>query len=286
MASGDIIRLGDYVNTFGDGSDGVFNSSASVQWAPPSGLDDADFIVKNFSSFTLNSGHTITASKRIKGIWIRCTGNIVINGTIDVTTRSPKLAFATNGVPGYSKMSLKYSSPLFGWMEVVPIGGAGGNGGGYSTTYTSGLGGAAGAFGGSSGGSGACGGANGFSPISGVGGGTFGGSSVGTSAGSGIAGGVGGGGGAVYIFAQGTVTIGSTGQILANGANGGNATGGANGAGGGGGAGGGIIIILSKGAFSNSGSLNVNGGTGGTGISGVAAGSAGGAGTVIAGQIL
>jgi hypothetical protein len=72
----------------------------------------------------------------------------------------------------------------------------------------------------------------------------------------------GGGGGSLVIRAQGAITIGSTGQITANG---GNATGlsaGTNYAAGSGGGGGGIVILASQASITNDGTLSAAGGNG------------------------
>ena len=77
------------------------------------------------------------------------------------------------------------------------------------------------------------------------------------------------GGGAVFLFVRGSVRIGSTGKITANGGNGANGVladrGDQTATGGGGAAGGGIVAIIHTGDYNNSGSITVNGGTGGIG---------------------
>lgn len=106
------------------------------------------------------------------------------------------------------------------------------------------------------------------------------GSSGSVSAGSGSTG-SGGGGGVIIIVCKGTLTIGSTGIVRANGGNGGNGGNGAvgpgdggssaaGGGGGGGGSGGGVIMLFYYGAYSNAGIVQVNGGAGG--IKGTGAG--------------
>lgn len=82
------------------------------------------------------------------------------------------------------------------------------------------------------------------------------------------------GGGVIILLVGGKLTI--TGAIDCSGNNGGNGGNGAYNGGGGGGGGGGRIFICHKGDISNTGTLNVNGGTGGTGGN---TGNAGGIGT-------
>lgn len=79
-------------------------------------------------------------------------------------------------------------------------------------------------------------------------------------------------GGFILLLVKGNLTIGTTGQLLADGGNGGNGTNGngnastpCSGGGGGGGAGGGVIALRHKGTYTNNGNIQVNGGTGGVG---------------------
>lgn len=115
-------------------------------------------------------------------------------------------------------------------------------------------------------------GAGGSAPGGGGGGGIMQYTVPSSSAGSGLQGGY--GGGLLVIIASGNITIGATGQIKCNGGNGGNGGNGlavdsgtssaAAGGGGGGGAGGGVVLLLHGGSYTNSGSIQVNGGSGGT----------------------
>jgi hypothetical protein len=76
---------------------------------------------------------------------------------------------------------------------------------------------------------------------------------------------VGGGGGSLVIRAAGAITIGSTGQITANGGNGIGITSGLTSIGGSGGGGGGILILASQSGITNNGTLSAAGGNGGNG---------------------
>lgn len=81
--SGDTI--GDY-NFWGDGSDGAFSSVANTSL--PSTLD-GDCIIKQYTDFTLNTGHTFTMTNRARCMVIYVSGNATINGTFSGSARGP-----------------------------------------------------------------------------------------------------------------------------------------------------------------------------------------------------
>jgi hypothetical protein len=94
-------------------------------------------------------------------------------------------------------------------------------------------------------------------------------------------------GGFICIIAKGNITINSGGIVTANGGNGGGGGSGYgssnigyNGGGGGGGSGGGVIALYYKGAYTNSGTVRVNGGSGGSGGVGNYNGNSGSSGSV------
>ncbi|MFZ5645822.1 MAG: hypothetical protein ACOY46_19875 [Bacillota bacterium] len=153
----------------------------------------------------------------------------------------------------------------------IGVGGSGGTSGSVTGKVGGNFGGGGGGYH-SSFGIGAVGGT-----LSGGGGGGGNSSSVGGS-GGGIP------GGCVMLIARGNIVIGATGQILCNGIQG--SAGGSvpynNGYGGGGGSGGGgggVILLAYKNSFTNSGVLQVNGGSGGSGGSGAWSGYEGFSGT-------
>ena len=178
-----------------------------------------------------------------------------------------------------------------GYIPIYPQGAAGGGAGtnGTAATYGQTGGGGGGSTGGSgnfgtswSGGSGGgagpsavagalYGGLGGNAATTNFGGGA--GNPGGTSGGgTGVSGGT-GTGGFIMLVVKGSLTIGSTGIISANGVAGGTGT-----AGGGGGSGGGRVIILYTRSLTNNGSITVNGGAGGG--TAPSTGSAGGSGTI------
>ena len=69
-------------NYFGDGTDGAFSSSGDTALTPTniSGDWDADMIVKNYTSFTLNAGHDFYINNPCRGLLFYVTGNVSIAG--------------------------------------------------------------------------------------------------------------------------------------------------------------------------------------------------------------
>jgi len=76
-------------NWFGDGSDGAVTSSGDITYTPANAADayDGDMVVKNFTTFTLSVGDTLTVDNGCAGLLLYSTGNMTINGTIDMDGR-------------------------------------------------------------------------------------------------------------------------------------------------------------------------------------------------------
>jgi hypothetical protein len=307
-------------NYFGTGADGALNTSGNVNLDSDTGVNDTGVVIKNYTSITINSGHTVTATYRSKAMLLYCTGNVQIDGTLTMTAKGAAAAISSDvAISKFIANALLPNEKAYQTFTAVQVGGAAGaansGAGGTITNGTGGGGGGAGgAYGLSAGGTGAagtaiCGGSGGGAgnAVTGSNGAANGGQGgnaaaasgdramgggagnpVGTGSASGtgsVVAPTGGGGGLLIIIAGGTVTIGASGVVSANGGNGGNANGGASGTAsfGGGGAGGGRIIILSAGAYTNSGTVQANGGAGGTAVNASnspIAGGAGGAGTI------
>ena len=277
----------------GNGSDGAFNSVGNVTFTSTL---DGDPIVKQYTSFTLNTGHTMTVSNRCKGLIIYSQGDVTINGTISMDDKAARVTRDTSSLPWVQSCAkINYfdytAKTLVDFL--LPAGGSGGNGGFSAGSSSPGTGGSNCAYGGAGGGGGEAyetAGNNG-----GVGGGTGGTGGAGYGGGGAGSNGGAGGGGIIIIVAKGNITINASGVITAKstqpGGNGGNTTaggqagGGGGGAGnggyggygtatggydsmagaGGGGAGGGVVCILYGNTYTNSGSINVNGSAGGSG---------------------
>ena len=71
-------------NWFGDGTDGAFNSSGDTGITPANevGNWDGDMVVKNYTSFTLNTGHRYYIDHPCRGALIYVTGNVSIAGIV------------------------------------------------------------------------------------------------------------------------------------------------------------------------------------------------------------
>jgi len=74
----------DQGNYFGDGSDGAVTISSNTSLTNAA---DGDYVVKEYSSLTINSSTTLTTQNRSKGLLIYVKGNAIINGTLSMTAR-------------------------------------------------------------------------------------------------------------------------------------------------------------------------------------------------------
>jgi hypothetical protein len=290
-------------NYWGDGSDGVLNTSGNVTLASTL---DGDMVVRNYISLTINAGHTLTVANRCKGLVIYVRGDCIINGTLSMTQRGAhadaSAAGDPNGTPGLkfprftatgadaytapSTVSLANAGAAIiaaeanqkrinGSGTVYTIarygsGGKGGDGGLGITQGWAGVGAMGTCFsGGSGGGSGAdIINQHGFpgSPNGGPGG-AGGGPGAGGGAGNpgGITPGAGyvdypggnGTGGTIILFVKGNLTVGPSGKIESQGADG--ALVGMSAAMGGG-SGGGAILVLYGGSLTNNGVIQSVGG--------------------------
>lgn len=83
------------INYFGDGSDGALSTAGDETITSTS---DGDMIVKNYTSLTINSGHTMTVSNRCKGLLIYVDGDCTIDGTLTMTARGANVNASTAGV--------------------------------------------------------------------------------------------------------------------------------------------------------------------------------------------
>ncbi len=284
---------------FGDGSDGdaVISSSTTLPVAVP----HQSIVEKNYKSLTINSGVTLKCATYNAGLILRVKGDCTIHGTIDQSGLAPKTNYNNNypypsqlkcGSGGDGGRGGGFSDDVSGVSGGTSMlsrsygGGYGaGGGGGFSDYSGAGAGGdsdkitidiehifiggnADGKYGG-----GGCGGGNAAPGGGGNGPGGNGGSgaSIANAYASGGGGGAGNcGGGIILLYVGGSLFI--DGRIKCNGLDGGN--GGSHGSGygsggsGGGGGGGGAIYICHRGTYTNTGLLQVNGGSGGSGGSG------------------
>ena len=74
-------------NYWGDGSDGNLSTTGNVSLA---NTQDGDVVVKQYSSLTINSGHTFTTQYRCRGLVIYVDGDCVINGILSMNARGCK----------------------------------------------------------------------------------------------------------------------------------------------------------------------------------------------------
>ena len=74
-------------NYMGDGSDGALSTSGNVTHTVQNtnGSYDGDMVVKQYSSLTINAGHTMTVNQPCRGMFIYVSGDCTINGTLSMT---------------------------------------------------------------------------------------------------------------------------------------------------------------------------------------------------------
>lgn len=82
-------------NYFGTGADG--NTTISTNTSLISTLD-SDMVVKNYGDLTVNASVTLTTSNRCKGLLLYVKGNLVVNGTISMSTRGASVNPTSAGV--------------------------------------------------------------------------------------------------------------------------------------------------------------------------------------------
>lgn len=144
-------------NFFGNGADGALNTSGNVTFSVTA---HTGAVIKQYTSITINSGHTLTVDNPCRGLVLYSQGNVTINGTISM---SKKAGFGTGelplipiyGIDAYYKLVSDLTNLKGG------SGGNGGNAGYYDTGGNGGCGGTggtgricAGGFGGGGGGGG------------------------------------------------------------------------------------------------------------------------------------
>tara|TARA_B100000902_G_scaffold82153_1_gene86710 strand:- start:162 stop:1547 length:1386 start_codon:yes stop_codon:yes gene_type:complete len=98
-------------NYFGNGVDGDLSTTGNVTFTVQNknGSYDGDMVVKQYTSLTVNSGHTITTDQPCRGMLIYVKGDCVINGKLSMSERgaaadptasggSDNSAVPTNGI--------------------------------------------------------------------------------------------------------------------------------------------------------------------------------------------
>lgn len=263
---------------FGNGSDGELNSTGNITL--PVATEDASSVIKQYTNFTLNAGHTLTVDKRCRGLFIFCQGDVTINGTINMDGRCGKVG-KENSVQRLLQI------PVGVYVLDVPAGGTGGNGGAGGAggdsggSYTGGPGGAGGTgaagvwFGGGIAGPAGGGGSGAAYSVNGKTGGAAGGNNMDLTIGSGgsagaTGGNFSGGGGASRAYYSGRYSGPGGGGAGVNGGALGYDYGGCTAGGSGGGIGGGLIVIVCKGKLTigSTGIVSARGLTGGNGGNG------------------
>ena len=76
-------------NYYGDSSDGSLSTAGNVTHtvANKSGSYDGDMVIKQYSSLTINTGHTMTVDQPCRGMFIYVSGDCTIDGTLSMTDK-------------------------------------------------------------------------------------------------------------------------------------------------------------------------------------------------------
>ena len=83
---------GAVANYMGDSSDGALSTTGNVTLTVPTtnGSYDGDMVVKQYSSLTINAGHTLTVNQPCRGLFIYVAGDCTIDGTLSMTGKGGK----------------------------------------------------------------------------------------------------------------------------------------------------------------------------------------------------
>ena len=122
-----ISNTSNVTNDFGDASDGAFNSSGNTTLTVTNknGSYDGDMMVKQYSSFTLNAGHTFTVDQPCRGLVILCTGDVSISGTLTMAHKGAYADAADNSTNPNSNISTNVPANGLIWRFVKNGGGQG-----------------------------------------------------------------------------------------------------------------------------------------------------------------
>ncbi len=100
------------LNYFGTGKDGSLTLSSSVQTSSSfSSSYNGDFLIKQFTDFTVQSGVTCSVINPCRGLIIFCTGSCTINGLLTMTAKGGGVATALN--PFWSASIVDLNASLY-----------------------------------------------------------------------------------------------------------------------------------------------------------------------------
>ena len=116
-----------HANNFGDGSDGAFdsNGNTTITVTNKNGSYDGDMMVKQYTSFTLNAGHTFTTDQPCRGLVILCTGDVTISGTLTMAHKGAYADAADNSTNPNANITTNVPASGLIWRFVKSGGGQG-----------------------------------------------------------------------------------------------------------------------------------------------------------------
>lgn len=117
-------------NYFGNGSDGALNTTGNNSFTVQNknGSYDGDMVVKQYTSLTVNAGHTITPDQPCRGMIIYVKGDCIVNGKISMTGRGAAANPATAGASDNAAVpsaGLQYGIKMTGGTDSLLMAGGG-----------------------------------------------------------------------------------------------------------------------------------------------------------------
>ena len=115
-------------NYFGNGSDGSLNTTGNNTFTVQNknGSYDGDMVVKQYTSLTVNSGHTITPDQPCRGMIIYVSGDCIVNGKISMTARGAAADPTTAGASDNAAVpsaGLQYGIKMTGGTDTLTMAG-------------------------------------------------------------------------------------------------------------------------------------------------------------------
>lgn len=142
----------EFKNDFGNGSDGSVTISSNTNWENNTAADDTGYVLKQFTSLTINSGQTVSANHRSQIMVVKVSGNCTINGTLTMTGKAANSTPISDQL--YKLFQLNLINEIIRLDPKIPLVAAAGGAGGITGFNSNGSNGSDGMTGGGGGGAG------------------------------------------------------------------------------------------------------------------------------------
>ena len=115
-------------NYFGNGSDGTLNTTGNNTFTVQNknGSYDGDMVVKQYTSLTVNAGHTLTPDQPCRGMIIYVKGDCTVNGKISMSARGAAANPTTAGASDNAVVptaGLQYGIKMTGGTDTLSMAG-------------------------------------------------------------------------------------------------------------------------------------------------------------------